>query len=74
MSKQRVALAFALHAAGIALGCGGGSQIVVRELPSTPRAISELKRGWADAVDAPSTAATAGGVGCWAPFLPGGTR
>ena len=30
--------------------CGPVHTIVVRELPSTPRAISELKRGWADAV------------------------
>ncbi|MFI5306211.1 MAG: transporter substrate-binding domain-containing protein [Polyangiales bacterium] len=34
----------------IALGCGAGPTITVRGFPSTPRAISELKRGWADAV------------------------
>jgi len=33
-----------------ALGCGAGQQMNVRSFPSTPRAISELKRGWADAV------------------------
>src|SRR4029077_17567477 len=31
-------------------GCGPSHQLTVRQLPSTPRAISELKRGWADAV------------------------
>lgn len=30
--------------------CGASSAPVVRTFPSTPRAISELKRGWADAV------------------------
>jgi ABC-type amino acid transport substrate-binding protein len=33
-----------------ALGCGSSQQMNVRTFPSTPRAISELKRGWADAV------------------------
>jgi ABC-type amino acid transport substrate-binding protein len=37
-------------AASLAVGCGAGSQVAIHELPSTPRAISELKRGWADAV------------------------
>jgi ABC-type amino acid transport substrate-binding protein len=31
-------------------GCGASHQMTVRSFPSTPRAISELKRGWADAV------------------------
>jgi ABC-type amino acid transport substrate-binding protein len=31
-------------------GCAGSQAPVVRTFPSTPRAISELKRGWADAV------------------------
>ena len=35
---------------GLATGCSSAHTITVRELPSTPRAISELKRGWADAV------------------------
>jgi ABC-type amino acid transport substrate-binding protein len=30
--------------------CASSSQVSVRSFPSTPRAISELKRGWADAV------------------------
>jgi ABC-type amino acid transport substrate-binding protein len=30
--------------------CGPSHQMTVRGFPSTPRAISELKRGWADAV------------------------
>lgn len=30
--------------------CASSSQVGVRSFPSTPRAISELKRGWADAV------------------------
>jgi len=33
-----------------ALGCGASQSMTVRGFPSTPRAISELKRGWADAV------------------------
>jgi ABC-type amino acid transport substrate-binding protein len=35
---------------GSAAACGPAHVVNVRELPSTPRAISELKRGWADAV------------------------
>jgi ABC-type amino acid transport substrate-binding protein len=34
----------------LSAGCSSAHTITVRELPSTPRAISELKRGWADAV------------------------
>src|SRR5262252_4437070 len=30
--------------------CASNSQVAVRTVPSTSRAISELKRGWADAV------------------------
>jgi ABC-type amino acid transport substrate-binding protein len=34
----------------MSVGCGPSNALVVRSFPSTPRAISELKRGWADAV------------------------
>jgi ABC-type amino acid transport substrate-binding protein len=42
--------AAAVLSAWLMLACGPAHTISVRELPSTPRAISELKRGWADAV------------------------
>ena len=48
MSKLGVTWTLAL--AWIAIGCGSSQQMVVHAFPSTPRAISELKRGWADAV------------------------
>jgi ABC-type amino acid transport substrate-binding protein len=45
----------------LVVGCGAATQITVHSFPSTPRAISELKRGWADAVvgDYPVMAHTA---------------
>jgi ABC-type amino acid transport substrate-binding protein len=51
MWSNSVVRALALPATWIvALGCATSQQIVVHEFASTPRAISELKRGWADAV------------------------
>ena len=45
----------------LGVGCGAGATVNARTFPSTPRAISELKRGWADAVvgDYPAMADTA---------------
>lgn len=58
----RHARSFGLGCAlALASACGASSAPVVRTFPSTPRAISELKRGWADAVvgDYPVVAHTA---------------
>ncbi len=51
MSRPVRVPVFALLAClAVVTGCSPTKTITVRELPSTPRAISELKRGWADAV------------------------
>ena len=51
MLVWRIALVLVIGSTQLlAMGCAGSQEAVVRTFPSTPRAISELKRGWADAV------------------------
>ncbi|MDH5670511.1 MAG: transporter substrate-binding domain-containing protein [Myxococcales bacterium] len=61
-SPQRIAAFVALMAtAAVTVACGGPAEMVVNTFPTTPRAVSEIHRGQADAVvgDYPVMAHTA---------------